>query len=394
MVEEDYILAFSNSIGVGPKSFLKLLKLYGSAEKAWRQSSPEKFKNAGVGKVFYGKFENFKKEFNIDEYKKKLQKAKVEFIPYGDKFYPESLKSIESSPIGLYVKGNKGLLLNCMYPSPQPSPLGGGSDHHSLSPRERARERGMPVLAVVGSRKITSYGRQVTENLVIELVANNFIIVSGMALGVDGIAHKSAVEQGGSTIAVLGCGVDCPYPRENEKLYEEILDSGGLVISEYPLGMPANQGTFPARNRIVAGLSSSVLITEAAEDSGSLITAELAIKQGKTVFAVPGPITSQMSRGAIKLLKQGAKLVQTADDIFDELKVKGEKGKGKSVIASAAKQSLSKVELKVYECIQNEEKGIDEISRETKIKTSELMSILSGMELSGIVKSFNGKFRV
>ena len=310
MSESDFILAFSNLTGVGPKSFLRLLKVYSSAQKAWEKSSPEKYKQAGVGEANYKKFEQFKKDFDIAEYLRKLKKTKVEFIPNGDKYYPVSLTKIDSPPIGLYIKGNRKLLV----------------EH--------------PKIAVVGARKITSYGRQVTENLVSQLVSNNFIIVSGMALGVDGIAHKTAIEQKGSTIAVLGCGVDCPYPRENEQLYEQILDSSGLIISEYPLGMPANPGTFPARNRIVAGLSSSVLITEAAEDSGSLITAGLANKQGKTVFAVPAPINSRMSAGTAKLMKQGAVIVTSVNDILEN------------------------------------------------------MSVLSGMELAGFVKSVNGKFSI
>ncbi|MBI2420595.1 MAG: DNA-protecting protein DprA, partial [Candidatus Levybacteria bacterium] len=298
MDEKIYYLSFSLSPGVGPKGFQNLLKLLGSAQNAWKGSSSD-FKKAGIGKANFAKFDGFRREFDIQEYLRKLKRARVEFIPFGDKYYPERLKKIESQPIGLFTKGNHKLLV------------------------------GPQIIAVVGTRKITSYGREVTENLVSELCSSGFVIVSGMALGVDGIGHKSAIDSRGSTIAVLGCGVDCPYPRENEKLYEEILDSNGLIVSEYPLGMPANQGTFPARNRIIAGISSAVLITEAAQDSGSLITAGHAVKQGKPVFAVPGPITSQMSKGTLKLLKQGAVLVSSTEDILSELKVKSQNSKFK-----------------------------------------------------------------
>ncbi|OGH17244.1 MAG: DNA protecting protein DprA [Candidatus Levybacteria bacterium RIFCSPHIGHO2_02_FULL_40_18] len=359
MSENDFCLAFSLAPGVGPKRFQNLLEIFGWAEKAWN-GSEDKFKAAGIGKVNFSKFQAFRKTFDLAGYRKKLRKAKVEFIPFGDRYYPKRLANIDSPPIGLFIKGNKKLL-------------------------------GEPnAIAVVGARKITSYGRQVTEDLVSELCSAGFMVVSGMALGVDGDAHKSAIDARGPTIAVLGCGVDCPYPRENEKLYEEILDSGGLAISEYPLGMPANAGTFPARNRLIAALSMAVLITEAAEDSGSLITAQCAVDQGKKVFAVPGPITSQMSKGTLKLLKQGANLVSSAEDILKELEVKIQKAKGK--IESQKFKSLNKEERKIFECLENEGKTVDEISREAKISIAKLSTILSGMELKGIIANSNGKF--
>jgi DNA processing protein len=362
MDEKTSILCFSNAPGVGAITFQKLLKLFGSAEKAWSGSSIE-LKKAGIGEKTYEKFDAFRKTFDIKEYVSKLKKAKVEFIPFGAKEYPERLTKLSTPPIGLYVKGNKELLF------------------------------AKNLIGVVGARKITSYGTQVTEKLVAELCLSNFVIVSGMALGVDGIAHGTAIENNGATIAVLGCGVDCPYPRENDMLYEKILDSNGLIISEYPLGMPANAGTFPARNRVIAGLSSSVLITEAAEDSGSLITAEHAINQGKTVFAVPGPITSQMSRGALKLLKQGAIMVSSVEDIINELGItKHESRKIKNT--DSRFKNLNKDENKIFEVLENEEKTIDELARETKIKSGKLSVILSEMELKGLVSSSSGKFSI
>ncbi len=367
-MEGNFALAFSNSSGVGPKSYQRLLKVFGSAENAWNSSSAEKFKEAGVGKVNFAKFEAFKTKFNIANYVEKLRKTKVEFIPYGDKYYPVGLTKIDSPPIGLYVKGDKELLLETQ------------------------------DIGVVGARKITSYGAQVTENLVSELCRAGFVIVSGMAAGVDAAAHKAAIESDGKTIAVLGCGVDCPYPKENERLYEEILDSNNLVISEYPLGMSANPGTFPARNRIVSALSLAVLITEAAEDSGSLITADHALTQGKTVFAVPGPITSQMSRGSLKLLKQGAVLVSSAEDILEKLKVKNQSASWRTKVKNATQNSkflnLNKEEQKIIECLENEEMTIDEIARETKIPISKLSIFLSEMELKGMVASNSGKWGV
>lgn len=361
-MSENFILAFSLSPGIGPKGFQKLLKLFGSAESAWKGSA-EQFKTAGVGKVNFTKFGEFREEFDLKEYLEKLRKAKVEFIPFGDKYYSERLKKIDSPPIGLFTKGDQKLLI------------------------------GPQIIAVVGARKITSYGRQVTENLVAELCRAGLVISSGMALGVDGVAHKAAIDNHGLTIAVLGCGVDCPYPRENEKLYEEILDSNGLIISEYPLGMPASPGTFPSRNRIIAGISSSVLITEAAEDSGSLITAKEAINQDKTVFAVPGPITSQMSKGALKLLKNGAKLVQSGRDILEELKIKNTHSEN-SISKNKKFDNVTKEESKILKELENENLTIDEISRAAKIPIAKLSMILSEMEIKGLIRNSGGKFSV
>ncbi len=371
--EKNSTLGFSLGNGVGPKRFQSLLKLFGSAKLAWNGGAPE-FKKAGIGGVNFAKFGSFRKEFVLNEYLQKLKNAKVEFIPFGDRLYAESLRKLPDPPIGLFVKGNKKLLLK------------------------------QNSIGVVGARKITSYGRQVTENLVRELCSADFTIVSGMAMGVDGVAHKSAIENDGSTIAVLGCGVDCPYPKENERLYEEILDSNGLIISEYPLGMPASQGTFPARNRIIAALSQAILITEAAEDSGSLITAEWAIRLNKKVFAVPGPITSQMSRGAIKLLKQGAVLVSSAEDILDELSIKNlpAGGQGKKVNIKNTRSinsgqaykilNISKEEEKIIKAIESERLTIDEISKMTKISARKLLVVISGLEMKGIVSQASGKF--
>lgn len=361
MEEKDYVMGFSMFDGIGPKRFKKLLQQFGTAEKAW-EGSAVIFKKAGIGQITFERFDAFRHDFDIKKCELQLHTARVEFIAFGQKEYPDVLKVLEDFPLGLYAKGNKNLL------------------------RESQK------IAVVGARKTTSYGVTVTESLVRGLVSENFIIVSGMALGVDAIAHSTAIENRGSTIAVLGCGVDCPFPLENEKLYNEILDSGGLIVSEYPLGMLPNKGTFPARNRIIAGLSQAVLITEAAEHSGSLITAEHALKQGKTVFAVPGPITSMMSRGALKLLKQGAILVQNSQDITKELGIMSSKLlKSKT---DPKLKNLSKDEKKIVESLESEEKTIEELVRETKIPMHKLSIILSEMELKGLLKNSGGKFRL
>lgn len=357
MNEKEYFIFFSNLNGIGPKTFLYLLTYFKSAENIYNASEKELVKTGLIGK----KLETFlkaKKEFDIPTYLEKIKKAKVEYIPYGDKFYPESLKKTDSAPIGLFIKGNKKLLLE------------------------------KNNIAIVGARKITSYGRDVTKLITQQLVQNNLVITSGLALGVDGVAHGAVLEEKGFTIAVLGCGVDCPYPRENEKLYENILDNKGLIISEYPLGMSASPGTFPARNRIIAALSLAVLVTEAAEDSGSLITADYALKYKRKLFAVPGPINSSMSRGALKLLKEGATLVSSGEDIINELNIKL---KTKNLKNKMKNLKLNKDEKAVCDALENEELRIDQICRITKLSINKLLSVTSELEIRGIIKNDGGK---
>lgn len=360
MDENIFCLCFSLSIGVGPKTFLKLIKYFGSAETAWQKLDLKNHKEAGAGDSAFAKFQDFRKSFNLEKYLLKLKKAKVKVVGFSDENYPISLKKLNSPPIVLFCKGNLELL---------------------------RLERN---IGVVGARKITSYGKDVTEKLVSELLSYDFTIVSGLAFGVDATAHTTALENHGKTIAVLGCGVDCCTPSENQDLYERILDSKGLIISEYPLGMPPSAGSFPARNRIIAGLSLGVLVTEAAEDSGSLITAEESIKLGHPVFAVPGPITSQMSRGTLKLLKQGAKLVTSGQDIMENFQFSAPN------LQSISKQKifnfkLNTQEKKIVELIENEALPLDLLAKKTGIPMVKVMVIVSGLEMRGILITENGE---
>ncbi len=356
MTENDACLLFSLCDGIGPKTFLKLLSAFGSAKTAWEKLGKKEVSEKLITQKLYEKFDFFKKEINLQEYLNKLKKTKVKAIGYIDSYYPDSLKQLDAPPIVLFCKGNLELL--------------------------KAERK----IGIVGARKITSYGKEVTEKLASELVEEGFCIVSGLAFGVDAVAHKAAVTAQGSTIAVLGCGVDCCTPLENQRLYEQILDSHGLIISEYPLGFPPSVGSFPARNRIIASLSLGVLITEAAEDSGSLITAEEAKKLKRPVFAVPGGINSSMSRGAIKLLKEGAFLVSSSRDLLKELEIKP------SFTDNFGKKSLNLTtqEKNIIDKLQKEELSIDRLSKMTKIPTLKLMVIVSSLEMRGIVEGRNG----
>lgn len=355
MQEREYWLGFSVASGIGPKRFNFLLNHFGSAKKAWNSKEDEI--EAILGPKIAEKFQVFKKNFNLKLYLKELGKRKILFLILKDKDYPKLLKESGRPPFVLYVRGSIQILNQS------------------------------PALAVVGTRKITSYGEEVTRILVTDLVANGFTIVSGLALGVDAVASAAAIGSNGKTIAVLGCGVDCVTPRENEKLYNSIIESGGAVISEFPLGHPPTLGSFPSRNRIIAGLSLGVLVTEGAQDSGSLITANEALKIKRAVFAIPGPITSSLSVGPYSLIKKGAKLVASADEIIQELNIP------KTQIKKQLKEfDGTKDEIKILQILENEPLNFDEIVRRTEIDSSKIATILSMMEIKGLIKSSSGLF--
>jgi len=217
-----------------------------------------------------------------------LQK-KYMMIGLGDNRYPRLLKEIPDPPECLYV-------------------LGSGSKINLNK-----------TIAVVGTRNVTLYGREITKKLVMELVAHGFTIVSGLALGVDTVAHETAIDAGGKTIAVLGCGIDIIAPPSNARLYWDIVGGHGAIVSEIPPGIRTDKKRFVTRNRIISGLSLGVVVIEGTDHSGTLITAKYAAEQGREVFAVPGPVTSKYSRASSILLKNGAKLVESASDILEEL---------------------------------------------------------------------------
>ncbi len=364
MSERSYWLGFSSFSGIGPGKFALLIKEFGSAEKAWE--APFASLQKVLGQALTPQFVEFRDKFSISDYEKRLKKARVSFLILTDKDYPSLLSQIKKPPFVLYYKGNAEILKQYH------------DDYKSI--------------AIVGTRRITEYGKQVTQVLTSDLVNNGFIIVSGLALGVDATAHKTTITNKGKTIAVLGCGVDCCYPRENQKIYEDILDNGGAIVSEYPLGQQPSQGSFPSRNRIISGLSQGVIVTEGAADSGALYTAKDAIENGRPVFAVPGPITSSLSKGPHGLIAKGARLISGAEEIISDLGLKGDKGdrgdKGLRVIKGSSRE-----EQRIIDLLQNESMHFDEIVKQSKIKSSKLGGILSVMEMKGFIKGLgSGNF--
>ena len=332
-----------------------LREYFGSAKEAW-QADLAKLLETGLPQKLINDFDLHRKNFDFSSYFLRLKRIKVNSILLEDKNYPENLKRIADPPFCLYI-------------------LGEVLSSDSLA------------IGVVGTRKITSYGKEVTEDLVTSLVVSGLTIVSGLAYGVDSIAHNSALQNGGRTIGVWAGGLDTVESGFRQNLVKRIIEEGkGAIVSEFPLGFQPNRTTFPQRNRIISGLSLGVLVTEAAEDSGSLITANFAKKQGRPVFAVPGPITSGQTKGTAELLKKGAKLVYDVNDILGELEL-GVRGQG-----LAAREILpeNKDEALILEILKNETKHIDEIVRETKMGTSKISSLLTMMEMKGKIKNLGG----
>ena len=383
MIERHAYIGFSVFEGIGPLKFNRMLHVFGSASASWN-ASEEQLKKAGLDMVGK-KLVNFRQTFDPISYEKEILEKEIKIVTRIDTGFPEPLKQIPDPPIVLFVKGD----LNTRFPELMVFNSG------NLA----------PTIGVVGTRKPTSYGKEVTQKLTRELVAYGFTIVSGMARGVDGIAHRTALELGGKTIAVLGCGVDIIYPPEHKDLYGNILEKGNAIISEVPPGHTVLKGLFPARNRIISGLSLGVIITEGAEDSGSLITARLATEQGKEVFAVPGPITSYLSVGPAKLIKQGAKIVTRVEDVLEELNVNPKSqilnpkpfdlAQGRQIQNQNFKNLKLNGEAKIIVelLLKSGELHYDEIVRGSLLPSSEVGSILSLLELDGIIRALgNGKY--
>ncbi|HUD09496.1 MAG TPA: DNA-processing protein DprA [Patescibacteria group bacterium] len=365
MQERDYYLGFALVSGIGPKRFASLLTTFKSAKNIWLASEIE-LKAAGLGPISTQKFINFKKEFDFGSYSKKMKKAGVSFVALCDKNYPQLLKVLDDAPIVLFTRG----------------------DFSSIN-----FER---TIGVVGTRKITTYGTTVTKMFATDLALVGLTIISGLAMGVDAVAGWSAIEAGGKTIAVLGSGIDLCYPPVNKPLYDKIIAGGGVVVSEFPIGMEPNPGTFPSRNRIIAGLSLGVLVTEGAEDSGSLITANEALAINRPAFAIPGPITSSLSKAPLKLIQKGGKLVTSAEDIIkifkSQLLISNQISISK--VQDQKFANLSKDELKIVQLLENEGLSFDEIVRRCKLNSSKIGSLLSMMEIKGIIKNSDGLFQL
>lgn len=354
MTEKEYLTAIAAFVYFGSARIRLLVSYFKSAKNVW-ESSEKELLEIGLSEKKVKEFIDFRKKFQHEEYFKKLEKFGVKIITFKDKDFPANLSNLPDSPAVLYCKGSIT-----------------GLDRSSV--------------AIVGARKMTSYGKEVAENFSSVLAGFGVTIVSGLAHGIDTMAHKACLSVGGITVAVLGCGLDNIFPSENSILAAEIVKKGGALVSEYPLGYPPLPANFAVRNRIISGLSTCVLVVEGAEKSGTLLTANHAANQGKTVFAVPGQITSPLSGAPLFLLKNGAKIATEPKDILDELdlEVKVDREKMRKAVPD------NPMEEKIIECLETEPYYLDELVRITGNKTSEISARLTIMEMKGLVKNLGG----
>lgn len=334
--------------GIGRVRFARLLDHFGDLNNAWNAPESE-LKSAGLDNRSVQAIVSHRNNIDPDTEMEKLDRYNVTVLIKDDLSYPARLKEIYDAPPVLYVRG-------------------------TLIPD------GEWGLAVVGTRRATMYGKEVTRRLVTDLARNRIVIISGLARGIDTVAHKAALSAGGSTVAVLACGLDMVYPPENQKLAQEIMEQGALV-SDYPLGTRPRAENFPRRNRIMSGLSLGTLVIEATEKSGALITASMALEQDREVFAVPGSILSSSSRGSNSLIRDGAKAVLDADDVLEELNL----NMLPHQLEFTEHLPEDKTESLLLGFLSEGPRHIDELCRSCSLPVSTVSSTLTMMELKGMV---------
>ncbi len=361
-----YWLALKSVEGLGNVGFKNLLSVFGSPQKVLEASVDALKTAAGIRDKTAVRIRRFDRWGQVEKEMDLARKTGVSIVTAEDPLYPQLLLNIHDYPPLLYVKG-------------------------------QLREDDVNV-AVVGSRAASAYGRFTTERLCRDLAFAGITVVSGMARGIDSAAHRGTLSAKGRTIAVLGCGLDIVYPPENRRLFEEIA-ANGAVLSEFSFQTPPDAPNFPMRNRIISGMSLGVVIVEATEKSGSLITAGLALDQGREVFAVPGTIDSSGSRGTHRLIKEGAKLVERVDDILEEIRLPTtmpERRPARRPPAAPAprKQPLDEREAAVLGHITERAVGVDDLVGKTGFRVTDVLTILLSLELSGHVEQQPGKMFV
>lgn len=361
MTEFEAILRLSLTKGIGARTYKTLVETFGSPEAIFNASRKDVEAIQGIGEKLTHAITEESRNVDIASEIKFAQEKNVQIIPFTGEQYPKYLKNIYDPPLVLYVKG-------------------------------RLLETDAIALAIVGARRCTYYGLSQAERFSRLLAQKGFCIVSGMARGIDTAAHRGAILANGRTIAVLGCGLGTIYPQENIELAEKIAEHGA-IISEFSMKTPPDYRNFPPRNRIISGLSLGVLVVESALNSGSLITAQWALEQGKEVFAIPGNIDNVYSRGSHKLIKEGAKLVEDVSDIVQELGPVGEALNecGEPEVKDPRSITLNSQEKKIFSLLSSSPIDIDEIIQTTGLPTSVVSSTLMILEIRKLVKQLSGK---
>lgn len=353
--ETKYFNAINQIPQIGPATFKKLLKFFPSMEEAWKADSLQ-LNRAGLDKELVEIFLAKRREISPEAEIEKLEKEKIKIVTIRDRDYPQPLKEIYNPPALFYIRGD-------------------------IKPKDKFS------LAIVGTRRLSPYGKQVAYQITSDLSRAGLTVISGLALGIDSLAHQAALENQSRTIAVLGSGLDnqSVYPAQNRYLAEQIARQGA-VISEYPVGTLPLKMNFPARNRIISGLALGTLVIEAGETSGALITAREALEQNREVFAVPGSIYWKTSWGTNNLIKMGAKMVTSASDILEELNLTltTEYVKNQKIVAETKEEDIL-LKLLSYEPVH-----IDQLIKQSKIKAAAVNSTLAMMEMKGKVRNLGG----
>lgn len=346
-----YWLGFSLIPHIGSKRLLHLHQTFGNLADAW-QASAHELAAAGLGEQAVSTLCIQRSQIDLNIEWAKVEKSGAWLLPYADERYPPLLKELDDAPALLYVRGR-------------------------LTPDD------LLALSVVGTRKATKYGCDVAYELSRKLVQQRITIVSGLAQGIDSAAHRGALDGAGRTIAVMGCGVDVVYPREHAQLMQRIL-ANGAIISEFPIGTQPIAANFPRRNRILSGLALGVLVVEAPDHSGALITAALAAEQGREVFAVPGNIFNPMGRGSNRLIQQGAKLVIDAEDILEELNVAHDNRQTR--VRTEYIAPSNDAEAGLLEVLEADPIHVDDLARICGLPIAEVTSTLTILELKGLAQ--------
>ncbi len=362
MQDRFYWAALQAASNLGPRSLMHLFRHFRTGAAALQagaaglQQVPRLSPRAIESVLFFQKYADPEKTFSD------LAAREIRLVMLGDPDYPRGLAEIADPPVMLYLKGS--------LPSPE-----------------------LPLIAVVGARQATPYGLAMARELAQGLAENGWGVVSGMARGVDAAAHNGALAAGGYTLAVLGCGLNVCYPRENERLRDCLQRSGGLISELPPAAGPAAKN-FPIRNRIISGCSLGTLVVEAGSKSGALITAYLALEQGRDVFAVPGPATSARSRGANSLIKQGAKLVENIEDVLVEYAYlqPGRREKRSEAAPQAIAGELSGEEGAIYQHLSLEPSHIDQLAERTGLTVSLVGGLLTMLEVKGLARRLPGQY--
>jgi DNA processing protein len=348
-----YWVGFNMVKGVGAVRFKALLSAFGSAEAAWN-ASPEALREAGLSQKLVESFQRLRKGVSLPQVAESIQSLGVQVLTWDDATYPRHLKEIDQPPPVLYVRGS-------------------------------LKDEDDWAVAIVGTRKVTAYGRQVAEEIATTLARSGVTIISGLARGVDSIAHQAALNAGGRSLAVLGNGLDQVYPPENRKLAAQILEQGAL-LSDYALGTPPDGQNFPPRNRIISGLSLAVIVVEAGDTSGALITASFAAEQGRDVFAVPGNINAPQSRGTNRLIRDGAQPLLSPQDVLETLNL--------TMVTEhqAVRVALPSdpVEASLYKLLSQQPMHVDEIRSLAQMPIETVSATLAMMELKGMVRQVGG----